>query len=160
MSLDHLAARLDYPMIIVTTVSRAGERQGCLVGFHAQCSIHPLRWAVFLSVENRTYQAALDAEALAVHFPAAGDHDLAELFGSLTGDEVDKFSRCEWTPGLHGVPLLTRCPNRFVGRVLDSFDHGGDHVCFVLDPVVAEQAESFTPLTFQFIRDIKPGHPA
>jgi flavin reductase (DIM6/NTAB) family NADH-FMN oxidoreductase RutF len=160
MSLDQLAAGLDYPMIIVTTASRTGERDGCLVGFHAQCSIHPMRWAVFLSVENRTYQAALDAEVLAVHFPGAGDHDLAELFGSMTGDEIDKFARCEWTAGLHGVPLLVRCPNRFVGRVLDVFDHGGDHVCFVLEPLDVERADPFTPLTFQSTRDIAPGHPA
>jgi flavin reductase (DIM6/NTAB) family NADH-FMN oxidoreductase RutF len=160
MSLDQLAAELDYPMIIVTTVSRAGEREGCLVGFHAQCSIHPMRWAVFLSIENRTYPAALDAEVLAVHFPAVADHDLAELFGSMTGDEVDKFAFCEWTAGPHAVPLLVRCPHRFVGRILDVVDHGGDHVCFVLEPITVDLTGSFTPLTFQSTRDISPGHPA
>lgn len=160
MSLDRLAAELDYSMIVVTTATRAGEREGCLVGFHTQCSIHPLRWAVFLSVENRTYHAALDAEVLAVQFLAADDHDLAELFGSTTGDEIDKFARCEWTAGPQAVPLLTRCPNRFVGRVLDVFDDGGDHVCFVLEPITVEHAEPFTPLTFQSTRDIEPGHPA
>lgn len=158
MALDRLASELDYPMIIVTTTSRTGERAGCLVGFHTQCSIDPLRWAVFLSIENRTYQVALDAEVLAVHFPAAGDHDLADLFGSMTGDEVDKFARCEWTAGPHDVPLLTRCPNRFVGRVLDVFDHGGDHVCFVLDPITVDHA-GLAPLMFQSTRDVAAGHP-
>jgi flavin reductase (DIM6/NTAB) family NADH-FMN oxidoreductase RutF len=159
MALDRLAGELDCPMLIVTTASRTGERAGCLVGFHTQCSIHPLRWAVFLSVENRTYHAALDAEVLAVHFPAAGDHDMAELFGSLTGDKVDKFARCEWTTGPDAVPLLARCPNRFVGRVLDVIDGGGDHVCFVLDPIAVEHPGPLTALTFQSTRDVEPGHP-
>jgi hypothetical protein len=29
----------------------------------------------------------------------AADGELAELFGGETGDEVDKFDRCEWRPG-------------------------------------------------------------
>src|SRR5262249_36039510 len=94
MALGDITGELDYPMLIVTTASRSGGRDGCLVGFHTQCSMDPLRWAVFLSVMNRTYRIALDAEVLGLHFPAASDHDLAELFGSMTGDEVDKFARC------------------------------------------------------------------
>ena len=62
MALADLAGNLDYPMIIVTATSRSGERSGCLVGFHTQCSIHPPRWAVYLSIENHTYAIALDSE--------------------------------------------------------------------------------------------------
>jgi flavin reductase (DIM6/NTAB) family NADH-FMN oxidoreductase RutF len=160
MALDDLAGELDYPMIIVTTRSRSGERSGCLVGFHTQCNIDPIRWAVFLSVENHTYRVGLDADALAVHFPAGGQHELAELFGSDTGDDIDKFSRCEWTEGPHGVPLLVDCPNRFVGRVLDLVDHGGDHVCFVLEPVLTDHPHPVDQLGFQAVRDVDPGHPA
>jgi len=160
MALDGLAAELDYPMIIVTVTSRSGERAGCLVGFHTQCSIDPLRWAVFLSTKNHTYRVALDADVLAVHFPSAGDHELAELFGSLTGDDLDKFARCDWTEDASGAPLLTRCPNRFVGRVLDVLDDGGDHVCFVLEPVTGDHPEPVDQLSFQSVRDIDPGHEA
>jgi flavin reductase (DIM6/NTAB) family NADH-FMN oxidoreductase RutF len=160
MALGDLTGELDYPMVIVTTMSRSGERDGCLVGFHTQCSIHPPRWAVYLSVENRTYHAALDTDALAVHFPAAGDHDLAQLFGSTTGDDVDKFDRVEWTEGPHSVPLLARCPNRFVGRILDIVDDGGDHVCFVVEPISVEHQHPLVPLTFQSARDFDAGHPA
>ena len=46
-----LIAQLDYPMIVVTTAS-AGERAGCLVGFHTQSSIDPERFAVWLSKAN------------------------------------------------------------------------------------------------------------
>jgi len=158
MALDHLAGELDYPMIIVTTTSRSGERAGCLVGFHTQCSIDPVRWAVFLSVKNHTYRVGLDADALAVHFPSAGQHDLAELFGSRTGDELEKFSLCAWTEGPHGVPLLDQCPNRFVGRVLDLVDDGGDHVCFIVEPIVTDHPQPVDPLTFQSVRDLDPGH--
>jgi flavin reductase (DIM6/NTAB) family NADH-FMN oxidoreductase RutF len=158
--LDGLGGDLDYPMLLVTTKSRAGERAGCLVGFHTQCSIDPLRWAVFLSVKNHTYRVALDADVLAMHFPSADDHDLAELFGSLTGDDIDKFARCEWTEDETGVPLLSRCPNRFVGRVLDVVDDGGDHVLFVLEPIAVTHAGPVRQLGFQAVRDLRPGHEA
>ncbi|HEY2815139.1 MAG TPA: flavin reductase [Acidimicrobiales bacterium] len=158
MAPDSLTAELDYPMVIVTTVSRSGERAGCLVGFHTQCSIKPLRWAVFVSIANRTYDVARDAEGLAVHFPSRGDHDMAELFGELTDDEVDKFTRCEWTVGPLGMPLLSRCPNRFVGRVLHVVDNGGDHVCFVLDRLEVDHPHAVDQLTFQSVRDLEAGH--
>src|SRR2546430_735081 len=119
--MDQLTSELDYPMIIVTTAA-GGERSGCLVGFHTQCSIHPARWAVWISKANHTHRLALRAGVLAVHFPSAEDRDLAELFGEETGDQIDKFARCAWTEGRDGVPLLDRIGNRFVGRVRDTFD--------------------------------------
>src|SRR5436309_11032282 len=92
--MDTLTSELEYPMLIVTTAA-GGERSGCLVGFHTQCSIDPPRWAVWISKENRTYRVAQGATTLAVHFPSVDDRELAELFGEETGDEVDKFAACE-----------------------------------------------------------------
>src|SRR5207248_6722269 len=47
-------------------------------------------------------------------FVAGLDHPMfvvtaAALFGARTGDEVDKFTRCRWTSGPAGVPLLDDC---------------------------------------------------
>jgi len=131
-------------------------------GWRTPCatSTRPPRWAVYLSIENHTYAIALDSDALAVHFPAAGEHELAELFGAETGDDVDKFAQCGWTEGPHNLPLLDRSPHRFVGRVVDVVDNGGDHVLFVLDPERIEHPGPFEPLTFRAIRDVQAGHPA
>src|SRR5690348_6276936 len=106
---DAFVDGLDYPMFVVTT-AHGGERAGCLVGFTTQASIDPPRMLVCLSVANHTYQVARQAELLAVHVLDKNDHDLAELFGGRTGDEVDKFAKCRWTPGPDGVPLLEDCP--------------------------------------------------
>ena len=110
-----LMVGLDHPMAIVTTAS--GEvRSGCLIGFHCQCGIEPPRYAIWLSKANHTYRVGGLCETFAVHFPAADDHELAELFGTETGDETDKFARISWTRGPDDVPLLDACPTRFVGR--------------------------------------------
>jgi flavin reductase (DIM6/NTAB) family NADH-FMN oxidoreductase RutF len=153
-----LMGELDYPMFIVTA-AHGKERAGCLVGFATQCSIHPSRFLVCLSKQNRTYRVARETDLLAVHFVPADADDLAELFGGRTGDEVDKFALCEWRPGPGGVPLLDRCDHRFVGSVEGRFD-GGDHVAYVLAPVAAEHGPTERQFNFHRAKRIEPGHPA
>lgn len=106
---DAVVASADAAMVVVTAAA-GGQRAGCLVGFHSQTSIEPRRYGVWLSKANHTYRVALMADHLAVHFLTDADRDLAELFGGVSGDDVDKFARCGWEPGPHGVPLLHRCP--------------------------------------------------
>lgn len=156
---DDLMARLDPPMAVVTTVVE-GERAGCLVGFHAQCAIEPPRYAVWLSRANDTYRVGALAEVFAVHLLREGDHDLAALFGGETGDDVDKFARCDWTEGEAGVPLLDACPDRFVGRRVGLVDADTDHVCVVLEPLAAEAGPPLARLRLHEVDDVEPGHPA
>lgn len=157
-ALDRMMAALDAPMVVVTAAAR-GERAGCMVGFHSQSSIEPRRCALWISKANHTYRVALLATHLAVHALTADDHDLAELFGGRTGDEVDKFARTPWIPGPGGVPLLDRCPHRAVVRRVALLDEGGDHVCITGEPVAASSRGPFTPLRLHDVDDIAPGHP-
>jgi flavin reductase (DIM6/NTAB) family NADH-FMN oxidoreductase RutF len=76
--------------MIVVTASYGDERAGCLVGFHSQCSIAPVRYAVWLSRANYTCRVALQASHVGIHFLSREDESLARLFGEQTGDEIDK----------------------------------------------------------------------
>lgn len=155
---DAFAALLDYPMYVVTAVADE-ERAGCLVGFASQCSIQPSRFTVWLSKANRTYSVASRSQVLVVHLLPSRRHDLAELFGGRTGDDVDKFAVAEWETGPYGVPVLAGARAWFAGRVLDRADWG-DHVGFLLEPLDAEAASSGSSLTFRDVTDIDAGHPA
>lgn len=157
-SLHALTGLLDYPMFVVT-VAAGGTRAGCLVGFLTQCSIHPPRFLVCLSDKNHTAQVAEHVSMLAVHALGAEQRPLAELFGSTSGDHVDKFARCEWEPGPDGTPLLRDCPGRFMGRVVARHDLG-DHIGFVVEVTEAEVGPPVPLLTFQQVRDLEPGHSA
>ena len=156
---DTLVARMDAALVVVTTAS-ADRRAGCVVGFHTQCSIAPLRYAVWLSKANDTYRTAVLATHVAVHVLDVGDHALAELFGGQTGDEVDKFARCAWTPGPGGVPLLSQCRHRIVLERTSLWDDNGDHVCFVGTPTHATDGAGLEPLRLSRATDIQAGHPA
>jgi flavin reductase (DIM6/NTAB) family NADH-FMN oxidoreductase RutF len=155
---QELVAQLDYPMFIAT-VAAGGERSGCLIGFATQSSIHPPRFLAGISDKNRTYRVARDADTMAIHLVPEDASELAELFGGETGDEVDKFERCEWHEGPDGVPLVDGCPNRFVGRIVERVDFG-DHVGIVLEPFLAEVQEDLGQLTFHRAKRIEPGHEA
>jgi flavin reductase (DIM6/NTAB) family NADH-FMN oxidoreductase RutF len=153
--------RLDVPMVIVTAVADDGERSGCLVGFSTQTSIDPSRYGVCLSNKNHTHGVAARAGVLGVHLPTPDDFALAELFGSETGDEIDKFAEVEWTPGPEGVPLLDAVPNRFAGRVLARHDVG-DHTLHVLEPIESSVSvtDGWRQLGFQQAKPMEPGHEA
>ena|SRR5947209_3380216 len=127
-----LVSHLDYSLFIVT-VGGQNELAGCLVGFASQVSIDPPRFLACISVKNRTYQLAKHADTMLVHPVTEAAEDLAVLFGGESGDELDKFARCEWKIGPGGAPILTQLDNWFAGRVLERVDFG-DHVGFVLEP--------------------------
>jgi len=155
---DALMMPTNQPMIVVTTAID-DERAGCLVGFHAQCSIEPRRYALWLSKANHTFHVANSASHFGIHFLGRANHDLAELFGGSTQDEIDKFARCEWSSGTAGVPLLTRCANRMVAKRVAQFDDGGDHVCVVVEPVeVVVHRGNASRLRLSEVSDIGAGH--
>jgi len=154
-----LVAETDPTMVVVTTVAE-GERSGCLVGFHSQSGIAPPRYAVWLSTENHTHGVAARASTFAVHLIPTGRHDVAELFGGTTGDEIDKLDRCDWTPGPDGVPLLDACPDRFVGRKVAWVDVDADHSCVVVEPVLAEATGDGPWLRLDDVTDVDAGHDA
>ncbi|MFJ9908429.1 flavin reductase family protein [Streptomyces sp. NPDC101152] len=156
--IDAFTDRLDPDMCVVTATVGA-ERSGCLVGFFSQCSIRPVRFAVWLSKANHTYGLARRADCLAVHLLTREQHGQAALFGGRTGDRTDKFSRAAWREGYGGSAVLEDVAAWFVGTVESRVD-GGDHVGFVLTPVEWGSGSDGPLLRLGDVLDIDPGHPA
>jgi flavin reductase (DIM6/NTAB) family NADH-FMN oxidoreductase RutF len=150
---------ITYPMAIVTTAAPDGERSGCLVGFHTQCSIDPPRYLVCISRANHTFGVADRASHLVVHLLDTADEELATLFGEQTGDEVDKFARAPWQEGPFGLPVLT-WPRAWFAGPIQFRAKVGDHTAFVLEPVTGAAGGPFHQLGFQQVRDMAPGHSA
>ena len=154
-----IVGQLDYPMFVVTTKG-ADELSGCLVGFATQGSIDPERFLVCISDKNRTFRVIErgGVEALAVHVVPEDGQRVVDLFGGETGDERDKFDRCEWSPGPLGLPILAACPSWFAGRILERL-RLGDHVGYLLEPFAGEDGGGgFFP--FRRAKEIEPGHEA
>lgn len=156
---DRLVGLLDYTMFVVTTAAD-DEASGCLVGFATQTSLTPPRFLLGISRRNHTYRVALRARHLAVHVVTRRAIGLARLFGSQTGDEIDKFERCAWHSGPEQMPILDDAAAWFVGRTLDRLDIG-DHMGYLLEPVAGyapDRADDLVSLSD--VRDLEPGHEA
>ncbi|MFF7640594.1 flavin reductase [Streptomyces canus] len=159
--MDAFIDRLDPDMCVVTAAAD-GDRAGCLVGFASQCSIEPVRYAVWLSKANRTYRLARTAPRLAVHLLTREQRGLAELFGGETGDRTDKFARARWREEAGGAVVLEEAAAWFVGTVVLRVE-GGDHVGFVLEPETwggREDTGGAKLLRLSDAASISPGHPA
>ena len=156
---DALMAALDAPMAIVTTATEQ-QRAGCLIGFHSQSGMEPNHLSVWLSKANHTYRVATQARIFAVHFLTGHQRELARLFGTRSGDEIDKFERCAWRPGDDGVPVLDDCDHVVVGTKSALVDIGTDHVCVVLEPIESRFGGDFEPLRLSNVDDFSPGHEA
>jgi flavin reductase (DIM6/NTAB) family NADH-FMN oxidoreductase RutF len=155
---ERIVTSLEYPMFVVTTVSSDGQRSGCLVGFTTQASINPPRFLIGLSQTNHTFRVAKDASHLAVHVVARDHREIVELFGTETGDEIDKFERCEWTSGPHGLPILSDSAAWFVGAIEERFALC-DHVGLLLAPESGEAPENLPKLIeAEDVKGLDPGH--
>lgn len=156
---EELVALLNYPMFVVTTQAN-DTPAGCLVGFASQTSIHPPRFLVGLSERNHTFRIAADASHLAVHIFDHEHLDVVELFGSQTGDKVNKFERCSWHRGPARLPVLDDAAAFFVGEILDRFSLG-DHVGHLLAPVDGSPPQELERwVSFSDVRHLAPGHEA
>ncbi len=83
---------------------------------------------------------------------------LVERFGTMTGDDGDKFECLTTEVGMRQVPLLVVAPNRLVVRRVALVDEGGDHVCVTTELVAAESSGPFRPLRLSAVADLVPGH--
>lgn len=156
---EQLVGLLNYPMYVVTTHA-GGVEAGCLVGFASQTSINPPRFLVGLSKKNHTFRVSADASHLAVHVFDHEHLDVPELFGSQTGDAVDKFARCRWHRGPAQLPILDDAAAWFVGRILERFTLG-DHVGHLLEPVDGRPPHELEDwVSFRDVRHLEPGHEA
>lgn len=144
--------------LVIVTAAEAGERAGCLVGFHAQSSMSPERYCAWLSKANHTYRVVQRSAYLAVHFLTDADRPLAERFGTLSGDHTDKFAGLEVRELAGGVPVLAACASWLVLRRTVLLDEGGDHVCVTGEPAAAQSGGPFRPLRVSDVGHFVPGH--
>jgi flavin reductase (DIM6/NTAB) family NADH-FMN oxidoreductase RutF len=158
-AVDAFTSQTDYPLLVCTAAADDGERAGCLVGFATQCSITPPRFLVCLSKVNHTFFVSERATALAIHLLGRDQAPLARLFGSTTGDDIDKFAQLAWHPGRTGAPVLDDCAAWLEGTELDRWSVG-DHEALLLRPESGGRGPAPGLLTWATAPDIQPGHPA
>jgi flavin reductase (DIM6/NTAB) family NADH-FMN oxidoreductase RutF len=146
------------PSLVVLTTAAEDTWAGCLVGFHAQSSMVPEHYCVWLSKANHTYRVGLRASHFAVHFLTVDDLPLAQRFGTVSGVDTDKFVGIDVDLDQNGVPLLSACPHRMSVERIAMLDDGSDHVCLTTRVTSADTAGAFAPLRSSRATHLQPGH--
>jgi flavin reductase (DIM6/NTAB) family NADH-FMN oxidoreductase RutF len=155
---EQLMASLDPPMYVLTAYD-GEERSGCLVGFATQVSIQPTRFLIMISKQNHTCAVATAAPVVVVHVLRLDDAPVAQHFGELSGDDVDKFEGLDVIDGPGMAPVLVGV-DWFAGRVLRTLDLG-DHVGLLLAPHDGSAARTDeAQYGLRDADDLEPGHPA
>jgi flavin reductase (DIM6/NTAB) family NADH-FMN oxidoreductase RutF len=154
---DTLTASMDSNLIVVTTAAQ-DEQAGCLVGFHTQAGISPQQYCIWLSKANHTYRVSLRAAQFAAHFLTSHDLAIAERFGSLSGDDTDKFAGIDVDIDEGGLPLIRALPNRMLLERIAVLDDGGDHVCITTRVSSSQTNGAFVPLRLADVGDLVAGH--
>lgn len=156
---DDLMAMLDGPAYVVTTQAD-GQPSGCLVSFATQTSVQPPSFMIVVPRNSHTREVASRSEHLAVHVLSQRDVVLAELFGSQTDDQNNKFDRCSWRAGPQGMPILDEAVAWFIGRTVYWIDIG-DHVAYILEPVAGWAPECSEDLLYlSDLNDLGPAQKA
>jgi flavin reductase (DIM6/NTAB) family NADH-FMN oxidoreductase RutF len=145
-SFDDLMGMLDYPLFVVTTAAE-GEPAGCLVSLATQISVQPPSFVVSLTQKSHTAEVASRSGYLAVHTLPQRQQALAQLFGTLSGHQVNKFDRCSWRTGPHGMPILDETLGCFVARTVSRSDIA-DRVVYLLEPIAAWAPETEEDLLY------------
>jgi flavin reductase (DIM6/NTAB) family NADH-FMN oxidoreductase RutF len=156
---DDLMAMLDAPVFVVTTQDD-GRPSGCLISFATQTSVRPPSFMVVMRRGSATCDAARRSEHLAVHVLSQRQVVLAELFDGETDDETEKFGRCSWRVGPHGMPILDEAIAWFVGRTAHWIDIG-DHVAYIVEPVAGWVPDSYEDVLYlSDLDELEPGNEA
>lgn len=154
---DSLMASTNSAMAVVTTTAEE-EQAGCLIGFHSQSSMSTEHYCLWLSKANHTYRVGLRATHFGVHFLTKDDLPTAERFGTLSGEDTDKFAGIAVDPDDTGVPLLNDCPNHLLLERVAILDDGGDHVCITGRVMRSHSSGPFEPLRLSDVAHFSPGH--
>jgi flavin reductase (DIM6/NTAB) family NADH-FMN oxidoreductase RutF len=139
--------RIPYAMYVMTSMAD-GRPAASTLTWLSQCSFHSPLLMIGVQGNIRMHYAVESSGAVAVHFLAEGQQDVAERFFRPPSDEDGpKLHGILWEPGpVTGAPLLADLPAWLEARVTDRVDRG-DHTVFVCEVVDAGLRDpDFKPL--------------
>lgn len=127
--------RIPYGMYVMTSIAD-GRPSASTLTWLSQCSFHPPLLMIGVQSNSRMHYAIETSGALAVHFLAEGQEDVAQLFfGPPPDEEGHRLHGMPYEPGeATGAPVLADLPAWLEARVTDRVDRG-DHTVFVCEVV-------------------------
>lgn len=143
----HVLRQVPYGMYVMTSTAD-GRPAASTLTWLSQCSFHPPLVMIGVQSNSRMHDAVEASGAIAVHFLAEGQEDVAErFFRPPDDDERERLHGIPCVPGpATGAPLLADLPAWLETRVTDRVERG-DHTVYVCEVVGAGLRDpDFQPL--------------
>lgn len=118
----------------VNVVTTAGPRGRCGITASAVCSVTdaPPTMLVCINRASHAHDVLQANRNVCINVLGARGQELARVFAGMTGCTMEeRFARCAWTPGEHGVPVLAEAVASLEGTVCESKEMGSHSVLFV-----------------------------
>ena len=112
---------------VITTVDGGGVPVGFTANSFTSVSLDPPMILFCLGKTSESLPAFAAAAGFAVHILSARQLEVSIRFASKG---IDRFEGLDWTPGVHGVPVIDGSLAVFECSSTHAYD-GGDHVIFV-----------------------------
>ncbi len=131
------------PVVLVTTAAKGQTNIITLAWAGVVCSI-PLMIGLAIRPSRHSHSLLLDTPELVINLPRADQVEAADICGTSSGRDTDKFARTGWTavPGEEvAAPLIDECPINLECRVTQRLELGSHDlfICEVLHSHVDEE---------------------
>ncbi len=134
-----------FPLPAAIVAAGEGARiDACAVARIAPVASDPATLLVSLHRSHRTTGAIRRAGAYSANLPRAADAAVLDFFGTVSGNEREKFAASGWTlrpSSVPGAPTIAECPYALVCRVVRELEIG-DWILFFGEIVEAWADES------------------
>lgn len=132
-----------WPLVLATCADVSGRPNIIALAASSPCSYSPPTIGIAVAPQRFSHRLIAERGEFGLNIPACGQLQAADLTGSISGREFDKFAEAGFTP-MAGVeiaaPLIAECPVNFECKVVHTA-HLGSHDWFIGE-IVAVHADA------------------
>ncbi|MFB3883008.1 MAG: flavin reductase family protein [Armatimonadota bacterium] len=132
-----------WPLVLVTCADAAGRPNIIALAAAAACSYNPPTLGIAVAPPRFSHHLIAESGEFGLSIPRRDQLEAADLTGSISGREFDKFAEAGFTPMRStkiAAPLIAECPVNFECKVVHTAKLGS-HDWFIGE-IVAVHAEA------------------
>jgi len=143
---------LSYGLYVLTSYDE-DRINGQIINSAIQVTHDPVRIAVTVNKKNLTHRYITKSRAFAVSvLDSSTPTSFFELFGFMSGRDVDKLSKVRFKPGVTGCPLVEENTLSAMEALVFKEIDLGTHTIFIGNATASEIFGEGQPLTYQYYR--------
>jgi ferric-chelate reductase [NAD(P)H] len=149
---------LSYGLYVLTSHDE-DSLNGQIVNSVIQVTYDPIRVAVTVNKKNLTHRYITKSRAFAVSvLDNSTPISFFELFGFMSGRDVDKLSKVRFKPGITGCPVVEENALSAMEALVFKEVDLGTHTIFIGNAAASEIFKEGKPLSYQYYRDDMNGN--